>query len=727
MTQLVPLYPAVDLWLEQGTVKAIDIDSGFDDEDFISVALPEFPLSDVNLSTSFIEFTSHPEGNFTAGPTDSVSFDLNENAWVSGDNEFRFQRGLLTTIDKSAMTGVRFTVDASDSGSDFRVLAIRLLSKDWVYPAIDMNTLDGRVVRPVSLDGSVAPTPVAPFDTWPNLFRSDEVPGSADPRPIDSYLVAEFYTGELEGNNQFSIFLRERQVDYQTMLDLDSTNDLDGKPQPDYGEAKYVTRNQKDIDAIADSVEGIGVDDDALIGIGLTQADLDGQPQFDLERKPDLLTAVWIEVRFEFGDTTNQITLWDAETGTPFYTLPMALDDNVRYLAYIDLEDHSLRCRIYTKDEGRTGTLVFDSTLITDSSLFKRRKGRVGWSANFEDGSAFLDSIAPRYLNFAEYRSLPYASITPVVGATLDVGATAPTDLFKGINAGPWGGEIYDNPGRGPESFRIRNTALAPLQGVQTNSIFFDDLGHTEVEFQLYVVQEALDAGTMHLFIWDGLNATPLPMANLVGNTWNDVYVDLSLYANEILPGYYTLVIAQSVIGIPNDWLIDNVTIRRSNIEWAARPYVDDAWNDHEEDWVPYRQSLNHLHGGVLFAERAKKFQVRGKALRQTAKIGQVRAIPKYAELGALNFTDPIWKKFLAGNPPTAGFSTAIDGLTVTFTSTSTHSYRVISELWYFGDGSEDHGRVVEHTYASSGTYPVTVVAMDAQGNRTSYTDDVTV
>lgn len=721
MTHLVPLLPESNLWLQQGKIKTIDIETGFDDDDFISIALPDFPLDEVNIASSFVYFTSNSEGNFVNGPTDAVAFDQSEETLMAGDSEFRFKQGLLDNVDRSSITGVRFEIDATDAAT-FRVLAIRALSKDWLYAPIDIDTLKGQIVRPVSLNGEASPTPEAPFDTWPNIFRSDDLPSSGDPTPIDAKLTASFYTGTIDGANQFSIYLRENAVDYQTQLELDTLtqDDLSGLPQPDFGEALYLSRTQLDIDGIVDSVAGPGIDSGAAINTGLTQTDLDGVLQFDLERKPDLLSAIWIEVRISWDSDGSVVEVYDAD-GNPFYSFELALNATTAYVALIDLVERSIHIKIYEREGLNLGPLVFDSTEIQDPEVFKRRKGRIGWYASLEDGDAFIDNIVPRELNFSEYRSHPFESLTPVAGVSLQAGATPDADLFKGIDAGPWGGQFYANPDRSPESFRIHNTALAPLQGIRTNYIFFDDFFHTEISFNLYVAQAALDVGSMTIFLWNGIQPIALPINKLAGNVWNEVRIDLVPLAERLLPGYYALAIVQSVAGLPNDWLIDKLSVKRRNIEWAGRGYVDDAWSLHEDDWVPFANTVNKTTGGILFTERSKKLQVRAKALRQNAQIGQVRTVPKYAELGR---TDWIDTSYLT-QAPSVNFTSITSAYTVTFTSTATKPS--ISQVWAFGDGAEDTGPSVQHVYKSAGTYPATLTVTDPHGTQFSHTKSVTV
>lgn len=722
MPHLVPINPQSDLWLQEGTARAVDIETGFDDEDFISIALPDYPAASITEASSYVVFTSHPEGNFANGPTDSIPFTANQNSWSPTDMEFRFPLGLLTTVDRSAITGVRFQVEATGS-TNLRVLAIRAISKDWQWATADSDTLDSSLVYPVSRTGATGGTPYA----VPNLFRSDVIPGASDPTPIDTSLAVRFNTGGGIGNNRFSLYLRERTADYMTQLDLDGTlsSELDGQPQPDFGEARFLPRVQLDLDAVEDSVPGVAVDTGAVLDRGLTQADLNNTPQFDLERKPDTLKASWIEVRLSW-DTDGLLEIWDAETGTPFYSLSWDTIDHKDYALFVDLKDTTFSARIYTTIGNELGDLVLDTTLVNDPEIFKRRKGRIGWSTDFDDGGASIASIEPRQLNFAEYRSHPFESITPVSGTELEVSSTPDRDLFKGIFPGPWGGQFTANPNRGPESFMIRNTAEAPLQGIQTNPVYFDDFFHTTISFDLFVTSQALEAGTMHAFLWDGILPRDLPLGPVIGDVWNSIKIDLEPYAMTTLPDNYRVVIVQTVTGIPNDWAVDKISIVRSNVEWSARAYKDDPWGEREEDWVRFYDSLNSLTSGVVFPERTTKIQYRAKALRQDAYVDHMRAKPRYAELGL-----PVWDRPTYTTPTISVLSYASSGLDFEFSAASVTAGGpddwIISYYWTFGDGEEGWGRVTTHTFPATGTYPVTLIVTNNHGVQQTLQDDVVV
>lgn len=78
-----------------------------------------------------------------------------------------------------------------------------------------------------------------------------------------------------------------------------------------------------------------------------------------------------------------------------------------------------------------------------------------------------------------------------------------------------------------------------------------------------------------------------------------------------------------------------------------------------------------------------------------------------------VHYDDPNDEPPIPTPKPTAGFTYAIDGLTVTFTNTSTLAD---TYLWDFGDGATSTEVNPVHTYAANGIYEVTLTAYNANG-----------
>ncbi len=94
-----------------------------------------------------------------------------------------------------------------------------------------------------------------------------------------------------------------------------------------------------------------------------------------------------------------------------------------------------------------------------------------------------------------------------------------------------------------------------------------------------------------------------------------------------------------------------------------------------------------------------------------------------YWKITLVHYDDPSQEPGIPDPKPVAGFSTAFDGLEVTFTNTSSDA---TSYAWDFGDGGTSTDANPVHTYAVAGIYTVSLTATNAVGTSTS-TQDVTV
>jgi PKD repeat protein len=99
---------------------------------------------------------------------------------------------------------------------------------------------------------------------------------------------------------------------------------------------------------------------------------------------------------------------------------------------------------------------------------------------------------------------------------------------------------------------------------------------------------------------------------------------------------------------------------------------------------------------------------------------------------GKLLWSAPIWVNQTSGTPanvpPVANFSFSVNALAVTFSNTSTDSDgSIASQSWNFGDGGTATTSSPSRTYASAGTYNVSLTVTDNLGASHAVTKAVTV
>ncbi len=82
-----------------------------------------------------------------------------------------------------------------------------------------------------------------------------------------------------------------------------------------------------------------------------------------------------------------------------------------------------------------------------------------------------------------------------------------------------------------------------------------------------------------------------------------------------------------------------------------------------------------------------------------------------------------------SNQPPVASFTYSVSGLTVNFDASASHDPdgTIVSYAWDFGDGSTGSGKTVSHTYASAGSYTVTLTVKDNNGATSAATNSITI
>jgi PKD repeat protein len=100
------------------------------------------------------------------------------------------------------------------------------------------------------------------------------------------------------------------------------------------------------------------------------------------------------------------------------------------------------------------------------------------------------------------------------------------------------------------------------------------------------------------------------------------------------------------------------------------------------------------------------------------------------AKLAAVTWAASYWPSGgpVTDTPPTAAFTPSCTNLACSFNaSASSDDNGIAAYAWTFGDGSTGSGVTASHTYATAGTYPVTIVVTDTAGQTASTSANVTV
>lgn len=720
-------FPAMYVEMFAGVVKQassimperpVDLMTGFSSTDFVILGLPLYPGFGFGMeeNSCYVEFTSHPEGNFGVGPTAAVSFAASLQGLFTANNQFIVHRSAFETngIDLSKVTGVRFTLKGSQR-TGVRFAGLRLVSSEWVASSVDFDTRNGRLRKTVPRTGS--PT-VAPELIQSTLWKAANLPGPNDPMPIDMEVGLAFYTGSLTKTNSFTLLFREEPMIFQNQLDLIGVTmaELDGRPQPDLGTAQFLPRTMSDLDA------------------ELMEEFDDLQTMESLERRAveNPAEQSWVYFQLQWYPTGATLTMTNSESAGYVFPGIKTIEPGKSYFFVGLLEGSSARVQIYklNTDGSAVQIPVFDSGMIEDDAIFRRRPGRFGWQAALEDADAYIDSIRPRKLCFAEYLSAPLESITPVDGAQLFADFTDNKQLWDGgfnlYPATPSALRVTRDTARSTsgESFKVVTSGEAAYEGLATNLITFTEFDQAEIHFELWLAGEAKP---FQASLVSPTGATiPFTMPKIEPNQWQliklqmpeEVVFQTGQYKFQILSGKNSA----------STWWIDSVSIFQRAVQWSARSTVDDPWHSNYAPWTDFREVINVNRQGILLFPRGKELQLRGRALVQNASIKNPRLIPRYAQLGRLVWPEEE-RKGLTG--PSASFTkTQIEARRFGFTGTSTlGTGAIVQREWDFGDGTRRIANDIsqEHTYALAGEYYVTLILTDRNGLHSQFTEKLTV
>jgi hypothetical protein len=591
----------------------VDI-SAYDSTDFISVALPNFTAASVDLPNSYLRL-----GDGTSFAT--VPFSDNVLSFAT-NSELRVPIGDFIGIDLSHITDVGFII-ATTAAITFVAMSYRAVSENWQYLGSDYDTRYDKYRRTPPPNGDLS---TAPAFAQPIIWRGSSPPSSDDPRPIDGEVGVVFRAGSITGTNQFAVYFRELTEDFLTMGDLDGEpmSGFDGNAQPDTGDARYNLTTQ----------DNLGL---------YTQDQLDSRSQFDLERVPDYLSASWIQFLLQWTPTGTTISINNTESTVDTFSFG-ALTPMNYYLFTAKIEENSVQAKLYNLDaQNNVGTLVYDTTYLTNDDVFKRRKGRFGWWASLSDADAFIDSINDRGFVYAEYRSLPFKSITPIVGAELFAGTSPNTEHYESFVPGFYNRADFSTVARDTshsttgESWRIQDYGKQVFQGVETNPFTITDFTNTEISFDLFYPSSSIQAGnTVSVALLDEFRqrSIPLLMPQIVPDQWQHIRILMPI-DKPIVTGQYRILI-YGAIAQPTTWWIDDMSVFTRTVAWEGRAVIDDAWGSNDARWTPFLNVLNRDSGGILFPNRGTTLQVRAKGLSQSATINRIHFKPKYAELGRL-------------------------------------------------------------------------------------------
>jgi len=178
------------------------------------------------------------------------------------------------------------------------------------------------------------------------------------------------------------------------------------------------------------------------------------------------------------------------------------------------------------------------------------------------------------------------------------------------------------------------------------------------------------------------------------------------------------------------------VTAPSTAVNWNGNSTQTVSWNVASTNAAPVSCSQVGLDlstdGGQTFTRNLGVFPNSGSASVTVPNVATTSARIRASCVGNIffNISKPNFTiTATSGNvPPVANFSSATNGLTATFTDSSTDSDgSIASRSWNFGDSTTSSATNPSKTYAAAGTYTVTLTVTDNAGATNTKTSQVTV
>lgn len=649
---------------------------------YISLALPNFPASSLDLGSCYLDISSDDSGNFASGLTDSLPFTASTTTLSTGNMEARFPVSLLVNaaLDSVYAVQLRFT---ATSICTVTCLAIRVMAPTWTYAPVDINTLYGYLQPTVPPTGSLIQSFTFPTSTihglpssvWPIMLFSD---GNLGYQLLDTNVGVRIHAGQNTKANSFTFYLREFPITPYSMTTLDT----------------MTMGNIEALGAMPDGTPG------ALDDFSVTQ---------------------YLSVTMQWG-TTNTLTINNQDGLLHLFTPSIAADSD--YYFQVTLEGASLRAVIYPVDTSGVvtwDTPVFDTTALIDPTIVVPRNGRLGFFVDLRDGDTWVKDLRPQSVVFSQFETNALNSVTPVDGVRLYTDASPPNELFDGLTAAATGVQITPNNTKSNSGHcvQVQCNGTVPNQGVNSNLIRFQNFAQTEINFDLLLTTDV----SLALYLIGDDQLVPLPLPEIPLNQWTSISVDTSPLYNATLPGSYQVVLLQTT-ATASIWYLDNFSVPVRTVAWFGRGSAGDPWQKSNPAWIDFKDAINTPYDGAMLG-RGNSLQIRGQIIDESGFINGMQVLPKYSELGNFSWSDE--------RPASAGFPVAVadctaSGYVVTASGAgSTAPNGLMQYLWDWGDGTFSYGMTATHVYGApvQPSYTVTLTVIDQYGLTGSQTKTI--
>lgn len=383
--------------------------------------------------------------------------------------------------------------------------------------------------------------------------------------------------------------------------------------------------------------------------VGNAQSSLNGIKQSALSYSKDLESqSSYIRISIQWY-TTNQggyyaqiVVSDEINIEKHVFNLPVNLIEPSKDYVFIpSINNDILRMqlfRLYHEDVSDPNhmTPIYDTGEIR-SSLVKRRKGQFGWSAQFFDGDCYIQSIRSRGATYAELKSANKTSRTPVKGVQAFVDGTIYGEMVSTIYDSPFNSLTstvkIDDKKNGSVNCRQVVSTGGLWQGLSTNTFVIDDYNDIEISFNAYITSSSQNLKAL-LYNEKENILIQIKVPSFNPNQWE--FIKLNIDGSNHLSGSYSFIIAEEQSQFGSTWWIDNLSVKKLEMQWFGRAYTNGINQIGSDTWMPMRTMVNKTNSGTMFSAIGKDLEIKGEARTQFVNINEIKFVPEYAKLGNL-------------------------------------------------------------------------------------------
>ena len=377
---------------------------------------------------------------------------------------------------------------------------------------------------------------------------------------------------------------------------------------------------------------------------GILQSSLNTLIQSELNQTSNITAISYLRMSIIWYSSSGNQCLMKItdETGNDLFsfTLPTeAIQPNADYVFVPSVKNKTFQLQLFkiydsTVSDPNHMVLIYDTGVIETFSTLRSR-GMVGWSASLADGDVSIQSIRSRGVTYAELKSSPILSYTPVRGTQAFINAKQNVEFANSIFGSPFNNlktsVLLDSKKNGSDRCYQIISSQGTWQGVSTNYFVIDDFEDIDISLQLYTTSGSQNISTL-LFNKEQNIIIPINMPKFDSNQWQTL--NLIVNGENHPSGKYCLIVAEENAGGGSTWWVDKISVNKNQIQWYARSFVNGVNEIGADDWLSINHAINNQNYGATFTTSGRELQWRGAARTQYAEISDVNVVPNYATLG---------------------------------------------------------------------------------------------